>query len=176
MRKSIALILGFGLLMGTPMAFAQEEGPGGPPPPPGGGAPGGAPPAARSTIPGFRLVATNACSRTISMAYRVQDYTGLWVTRGWFNIRPGQTRRLSMPTFNTTFYYYGFMPGSSVSWSGRRNGQPQPTARQRWIRRKRFLHASGVLTGQGARQVWFRKRQVNRATGFYPLRLTCRRR
>ena len=167
MRRMLALVLGVGLMSGAPTVIAQEEGPGGapPPPPPGGGSRS----YGSSSIPGYRLIAINACNETSSMAYRVRDYTTIWVTRGWFNIRPGQTRTLSMPTRNTTFYYYG-RSVSGRTW----NGRGQPGARRRWVRRKAFLHGAGVLTGDGARQVWFRKREVNRNTGSYRLRMTCR--
>ena len=141
-----------------------------------GGAPGGGegagsvrttPP--RSTIPGFRLIVRNRCSQTISMAYRVRDYTKLWVTRGWFHVRPGRTRTLSMPTRNKTFYYYGFMQTGRSKWEG--SGQADSI--RRWIRDRPFLHSSGNLSGTGARMVSFRKRVV-KATGIYSLNMTCK--
>jgi hypothetical protein len=121
-----------------------------------------------SEIPGYRLIATNRCGGIISMAYRVRDYTGQWVTRGWFNINPGQTRTLYMPTTNTTFYYYGRRNDGSTTWSG----QGKPGAIYRWVRRRAFLHSSGVLTGERARRVWFRRRVVP-SSGAYRLNMTC---
>ncbi|MHA1538793.1 MAG: DUF1036 domain-containing protein, partial [Alphaproteobacteria bacterium] len=102
----------------------------------------------RASIPGYRLVATNRCQQTISMAYRVKDYTGLWVTRGWFHIRPGQTRTLWMPTRNKVFYYYGYMENGSSKWDSKK-----ADSRKRWVRTRPFLHASGRLSGTGVRQV-----------------------
>ena len=129
---------------------------------------GALPALAQASIPGYRLVVVNGCTDTISMAYRVKDYTGQWVTRGWFNTSPGQTRTLYMPTTNRTFYYYGFTAGRRVTWSGTN----KPGSITRWVQSRAFLHSSGVLTGQGARQVSFRRRVVPE-TGVYRLSLTC---
>ncbi len=124
---------------------------------------------AQSTIPGYRLIASNQCNNTISMSYRVKDYTGIWVTRGWFIIQPGQIRTLNMPTTNRIFYYYGKTTAGN-SWGGR----GQAGANHQWVRRRAFLHSAGYLSGQGARKVWFRKRTINPNTGTYNLRMTCR--
>ncbi len=146
---------------GTAMA-THQEGAGGE----GGGSGGMTRP--QSSIPGYRLIARNRCSQMISMAYRVKDYTGLWVTRGWFSVRPGQTRTLSMPTRNKVFYYYGNMAGGRFTWGGK----GKPGSVRRWVRTKKFLHSSGNLSGSGARMVSFRKRTVP-STGIYRLNMTC---
>jgi uncharacterized membrane protein len=134
----------------------------------GGGSAGGVAP--RSTIPGFRLFVRNRCSRTISMSYRVKDYTGLWVTRGWFHVSPGRSRTLSMPTTNKIFYYFGYMANGTYTWGGK----GKTGSIRRWVRTKRFLHSSGNLSGAGARMVSFRKRTVP-SPGVYRLNMTCRK-
>ncbi|MCZ6859533.1 MAG: DUF1036 domain-containing protein [Alphaproteobacteria bacterium] len=156
--------LSFLFAAGAAIADHQGSAPGG-----GQGTGGTGTIAPRSTIPGYRLIATNRCSRTISMAYRVKDYTGHWVSRGWFHITPGRTRVLYMPTRNRTFYYYGYMQAGSNSWGG----AGQTGSRQRWVRNKPFLHSSGNLSGAGARKVSYRKRTVP-TTGVYKLNMTCR--
>jgi len=157
-------VMTLALAAGTAFADHQGGAPGG-----GEGAgSGGGPMTPQSSIPGYRLVAVNRCSQTVSMAYRVKDYTGLWVTRGWFHISPGRTRTLSMPTRNKIFYYYGNMTGGRFTWGGK----GKPGSVRRWVRTKRFLHASGILSGAGARRVSFRKRTVP-ATGTYRLNMTC---
>lgn len=156
--------LTFVFAAGAAIADHQGSAPGG-----GEGAGSGRSFTPRSSIPGYRLVATNRCSQTISMAYRVKDYTGLWVTRGWFHVTPGRSRTLSMPTRNKIFYYYGYMANGSYTWGGKN----KPGSIRRWVRTRRFLHASGNLSGAGARRVSFRKRTVS-STGTYRLNMTCR--
>lgn len=156
--------LTFVFAAGTAIADHQGGGAGG-----GEGAGSGRSFTPQSSIPGYRLVARNRCSQTVSMSYRVKDYTGLWVTRGWFHIGAGRSRTLSMPTRNKIFYYYGYMANGTFTWGGNN----KPGSVQRWVRTKRFLHASGRLTGTGARQVSFRKRSVP-STGIYRLNMTCR--
>lgn len=158
MRRLFSLILAIPMVAAASLASAQGDTEG------GGGGGGPAP----STIPGYRLVATNSCGGIVSMAYRVRDYTGQWVTRGWFNINPNQTRTLYMPTTNPTFYYFGRRNDGSTTWSG----QGQSGAVLRWVRSAAFLHSSGVLTGPGARQEWFRRRVVPTG-GAYTLNMTC---
>lgn len=158
--------LSFAFAAGTAMADHQTGSPGG-----GEGAgSGGSVSPPRSTIPGYRLAVRNRCNQTVSMAYRVKDYTGLWVTRGWFHISPGRSRSLSMPTKNKIFYYYGYMGNGTFTWGGK----GKTGSVQRWVRTKRFLHSSGNLIGAGARRVSFRKRTVP-SGGVYRLNMTCRK-
>ncbi len=156
--------LSFVFAAGAAIADHQGSAPGG-----GEGAGSGSGISPQSTIPGYRLAVRNRCNQTVSMAYRVKDYTGLWVTRGWFHITAGRSRSLSMPTRNRVFYYYGYMSNGTFTWGG----AGKTGSVRRWVRTKRFLHSSGNLSGAGSRKVSFRKRTVP-STGIYRLNMTCK--
>ncbi len=158
--------LSFVFAAGTAIADHQGGSPGG-----GEGAGSGSSftPSPQSTIPGYRLIVRNRCPQTVSMSYRVKDYTGLWVTRGWFHVGPGRSRTLSMPTKNKIFYYYGYTSKGTYTWGGK----GKTGSVRRWVRTKRFMHSSGNLSGNGARMVSFRKRTVP-SSGIYRLNMTCR--
>ena len=115
------------------------------------------------------LLVLNRCFLPISIAVRMKDLSGVWVTRGWGNIRPNQQRRFRLQTNNAFIYYYAQSNPRRFTWHGRgRQG-----GRMNWIVTRSFTHSSGPMNEPGARRVWFRAYRLRTDTNSHQIRLTC---
>lgn len=115
------------------------------------------------------LLVINRCHLPVSIAVRMRETSGVWVTRGWGNIRPNSQRRFRLRTDNAFIYYYAMSNPRRFAWHGRgRQG-----ARQNWIVKRSFVHSTGPMNGPGARRVWFRPYRLRTDTNSHRIRLAC---
>ncbi|MBY6160475.1 DUF1036 domain-containing protein [Mameliella alba] len=68
----------------------------------------------------FTIIYLNACNRRIQTAIHYRDLSGNWITRGWWNLAPGETATVGFTT-NRIFYTYAesIAPvNSRIFWRG----------------------------------------------------------
>lgn len=58
----------------------------------------------------------NKCSVMIQVSIRYRNLQNEWVTKGWYNIQPGEEKRIAR-SYNSVFYYMGQAKGRV--WSGK---------------------------------------------------------
>jgi hypothetical protein len=60
----------------------------------------------------------NACTVEIAVALHYLDLDDAWITRGWWNVAPGQTVTTDAMTRNAYVYFYGENRSAGRSWNG----------------------------------------------------------
>ncbi len=117
----------------------------------------------------YRLTVRNHCHKTLSVAWRVKDPAGYWITRGWLKVRPGTTRSRRLRTYNRIFYTYAVSADHQSTW----DGSGRPNSLRRPIVNRAFSHTSGPLFGSGHRFVTFRYRLIGSQFSGLTLTPTC---
>lgn len=65
-----------------------------------------------------RVHLRNACSARLHVVVYYRALDERWVTRGWWNVEPGQTVETDVATRNTPLYFYAESPTIRWTWSG----------------------------------------------------------
>jgi Protein kinase domain len=117
----------------------------------------------------YGLTIINKCNRVsaVYVAYRIRSDSGKWITHGWIRVSRGGRSYRRLATKNRVIYLYA--RGGRLRWGAR----GQPGAIHRWVRSRNFAHASGRLSGTGARLVWFHKKTIAPNTTGYEWTLIC---
>jgi uncharacterized membrane protein len=127
---------------------------------------------AASAAPGdYRIMLSNRCDTSVSVAVRTRQADGRWRTMGWQVVQPHKVKINSLLTKNRIFYLYARTSDRRYSWSGRnREGSVR-----RPIVSSSFRHTSGPLDGAGYKTVLFRKLVVPEGRRLYTFRFRCNR-
>lgn len=64
----------------------------------------------------IQVYVKNHCRQLVKVAYNFKSLDGQWITQGWLNLRPGQTRLTNIKTEKRVMYFYA--KSRSKIWSG----------------------------------------------------------
>lgn len=68
----------------------------------------------------LKLKFKNSCSKEIQTFIRFKNYEGVWQTKGWWVLKPGETAYVE-DTKNRVFYFYAEATDGSTKWKGNDN-------------------------------------------------------
>lgn len=85
------------------------------------------------------LAIANGCHAPLFAAIHYQDLDNHWVTRGWWQVQPGQTAATDARPTSANVYFYAENTGLNLFWSG--EGQPDSVEKE--IIDERFDYLNG---------------------------------